>query len=99
MSEPSQSRTRWLRDVGVNVIANLVAAAIIYLLAVAFGYVKAHPVPVIVSTAFLITFLAGITVGYTAPVGIEYLWKARRSKTARTSPETPSQPDPQDKPE
>ncbi len=40
-----EQRNRWrslARDVGVNVIANLIAGAIGYLLAVAFGYLQGN---------------------------------------------------------
>jgi hypothetical protein len=48
-SRPAEETDKWARwrrlgrDVGVNVVANLLAAAAIYLLAVAGGYLKANP--------------------------------------------------------
>ncbi|MBQ1018588.1 hypothetical protein KBX71_12045 [Micromonospora sp. D93] len=46
MTNEEQSQRGWrelARDAGVNVVANLIAAAIIYLLAVAGGYLNANP--------------------------------------------------------
>lgn len=45
---------RFMRDVGVNVLANLLAGAVIYLIATAFGYLAAQP---------LVVLLAGLLIG------------------------------------
>ncbi|PTA45717.1 zinc finger domain-containing protein [Micromonospora sp. RP3T] len=47
---PSGGRFKgFMRDVGVNVLANLVAAAVIYLIATAFGYLTAQPLVVLLA--------------------------------------------------
>jgi hypothetical protein len=46
----TQRAKRFARDVGINVLANLIAAGIIYLAAVAAGYLKANPALFIVAT-------------------------------------------------
>ncbi|MFI0795007.1 hypothetical protein ACH4OY_20315 [Micromonospora rubida] len=62
MTEPqpaAAARRRFARDVGVTVLANLVAAAIIFLLAVAGDFLTANPL-VVAGVAILLLATAGI---------------------------------------
>ncbi|WP_405099622.1 hypothetical protein [Micromonospora sp. NBC_01412] len=62
MTEPqpaAAARRKFARDVGVNVLANLIAAAIIFLLAVAGDFLTANPL-VVAGVAILLLATAGI---------------------------------------
>ncbi|MEU7610112.1 hypothetical protein [Micromonospora sp. NPDC049204] len=56
--QPATSTRSLARDVLVNVLANLIAAAIVYVLAVLGGYLKSNPL--ILGLAFAVLALAGI---------------------------------------
>ncbi|MFF3869096.1 hypothetical protein [Micromonospora sp. NPDC001898] len=62
MTEPQRAaaaRRKLARDVGVNVLANLIAAAIIFLLAVAGDFLAANPL-IVVGVAILLVATAGV---------------------------------------
>ncbi|MFI1194304.1 hypothetical protein ACH4T9_13745 [Micromonospora sp. NPDC020750] len=62
MTEPqpaAAARRKLARDVGVNVLANLIAAAIIFLLAVAGDFLAANPL-IVVGVAVLLLATAGV---------------------------------------
>ncbi|WP_433343849.1 hypothetical protein [Micromonospora sp. CA-111912] len=62
------ARRKLARDVGVNVLANLIAAAIIFLLAVAGDFLTANPL-IVAGVAILLAATAGIGL---------YVWFDRR---------------------
>ncbi|MEH1098199.1 hypothetical protein [Micromonospora sp. CPCC 205561] len=70
-SQPAAPARSFARDVFVNVLANLIAAAIIYLLAVLSGYLKSNPLILIL--AFLVVAFACIPAGLYST-----LWSDRR---------------------
>ncbi|EEP73517.1 hypothetical protein MCAG_03844 [Micromonospora sp. ATCC 39149] len=64
---PNTAPRQFGRDILVNVLANLVAAAIIYLIAIAASYIKANPGLAALALAFLSSvalFLVGLRLGY-----------------------------------
>ncbi|MFY1686472.1 hypothetical protein [Plantactinospora sp. WMMB782] len=67
-SERHNSRSRFTRDVAVNVLANLVAAAIIYILAVVGGYLRANNL--IVDWALAVIWVAAVA---TVAAGLDEL--------------------------
>jgi hypothetical protein len=54
VNAPGQATIQFLRDVGINVLANLVAAAAIYLGGVLFGVFPSRGLAVVVSAAILL---------------------------------------------
>jgi hypothetical protein len=73
MAEEQHNRHKFARDVAVNVVANLVAAAIIYILAVVGGYLRANNL--ILDWALFIIWVAA---GSAVAVGLEELAHRRR---------------------
>ncbi|MDG4834134.1 hypothetical protein O7627_33255 [Solwaraspora sp. WMMD1047] len=62
MTTPPAPKRSFVRDVLVNVLANLIAAAIIYLVAVAAGYVTPSAFAYVVIFALFLTSLVNLVI-------------------------------------
>jgi hypothetical protein len=65
--EPERIKPRrFAYDVGINILANLFAAAIVYLLAIVGGYLKANPAVLLVAISII---LGTLTTAFTIWLG------------------------------
>ncbi|TDC81887.1 hypothetical protein E1193_13365 [Micromonospora sp. KC606] len=80
---PAAARQKFARDVAVNVLANLIAAAVIYLLAVTGRYIAANPIAVVSAVILLLCGGSGLWMAHTGHVDGVATRRSIRAKRRR----------------